>query len=75
MGSKPPLPTPTLASPFTFFLRVTSSFNPHKGSSPTGYSTIEIFFRTIMPVMIIFLSLSTAVKGGQLPTGAKEILN
>ena len=75
MRSNPPPnphPTPTLASPFSFFLRVTSSFNP----SFTGYSTIEIFIRTIMPVVIIFfVTLTTAVKGGQLPTGTKEILN
>ena len=62
-----PHPTPTLASPFSFFLRVTSSFNP----SFTGYSTIEIFIRTIMPVVIIFFVTLYSCKGRTTPNRYK----
>lgn len=62
-----PHPTPTLASPFSFFLRVTSSFNP----SFTGYSTIEIFIRTIMPVVIIFFVTLYCCKGRTTPNRYK----
>ena len=62
-----PRPTPTLASPFSFFLRVTSSFNP----SFTGYSTIEIFIRTIMPVVIIFFVTLYSCKGRTTPNRYK----
>ena len=70
MRSNPPpnpRPTPTLASPFSFFLRVTSSFNP----SFTGYSTIEIFIRTIMPVVIIFFVTLYSCKGRTTPNRYK----
>ena len=73
MRSNPPPnphPTPTLASPFSFFLRVTSSFNP----SFTGYSTIEIFIHTIMPVVIIFFVTLYSCKGRTTPNRYKRNL-